>query len=77
MRRMAIASALVAALALGACGGGGSSSKSSTTSASGGTATTSHEPVTITLWNGFTNRELGVIKDAVAAFHSTHPWITV
>ncbi|HEX7298808.1 MAG TPA: ABC transporter substrate-binding protein [Solirubrobacteraceae bacterium] len=75
MRRMAIASALVAALALGACGGGGGS-KSTTTSAGGGT-TAGREPVTITLWNGFTNRELGVIKRAVAAFHSTHPWITV
>jgi multiple sugar transport system substrate-binding protein len=78
MRRMAIASALVAALAIGACGGsGGGGSKSSTSSASGGSTTTSHEPVTITLWNGFTNRELGVIKAAVKAFHSTHPWITV
>jgi multiple sugar transport system substrate-binding protein len=77
MRRIAIASALVAALALGACGGGDDSKKSGTTGASGGSTTASHEPVTITLWNGFTNRELGVIKDAVKAFHSTHPWITV
>ena len=33
--------------------------------------------MTITLWNGFSNRELGVVKQAVAAFHQSHPWITV
>lgn len=75
MRRIAAASALLAALALGACGGGGDSK--STTTQGGQSATASHKPVTITLWNGFTERELGVIKQAVAAFHSSHPWITV
>jgi multiple sugar transport system substrate-binding protein len=76
MRRIAAASALLAALALVACGGGGDS-KSTTQGNSGGGANASHKPVTITLWNGFTERELGVIKQAVAAFHRTHPWITV
>jgi multiple sugar transport system substrate-binding protein len=76
MRRMAAASALLAALALVACGGGGDS-KSTTQGNSGGGANISHKPVTITLWNGFTERELGVIKQTVAAFHRTHPWITV
>jgi multiple sugar transport system substrate-binding protein len=75
MRRIAAAFALTTALALVACGGGGDS-KSSTQSG-GGSSTTSHEPVTITLWNGFTERELGVIKQAVADFHGSHPWITV
>ena len=75
MRRIATAFALMTALALVACGGGGDS-KSSTQSAAG-SSTTSHEPVTITLWNGFTERELGVIKQAVADFHGSHPWITV
>ena len=75
MRRIAAAFALMTALALVACGGGGDS-KSSTQSAAG-SSTTSHEPVTITLWNGFTERELGVIKQAVADFHGIHPWITV
>jgi multiple sugar transport system substrate-binding protein len=75
MRRIAAAFALTTALALVACGGGGDS-KSSTQSAAG-SSTTSHEPVTITLWNGFTERELGVIKQAVADFHGSHPWITV
>jgi multiple sugar transport system substrate-binding protein len=75
MRRIAAAFALTTALALLACGGGGDS-KSSTQSG-GGSSTTSHAPVTITLWNGFTERELGVIKQAVADFHGSHPWITV
>ena len=75
MRRIAAAFALTTALALVACGGGGDS-KSSTQSG-GGSSTTSHDPVTITLWNGFTERELGVIKQAVADFHGSHPWITV
>jgi multiple sugar transport system substrate-binding protein len=75
MRRIAAAFALMTALALVACGGGGDS-KSSTQSGAG-SSTTSHEPVTITLWNGFTERELGVIKQAVADFHGSHPWITV
>jgi multiple sugar transport system substrate-binding protein len=74
MRRIAAAFALVTALAIAACGGGGGSKS---TTQSGGSSTTSHEPVTITLWNGFTERELGVIKQAVADFHSSHPWITV
>jgi multiple sugar transport system substrate-binding protein len=74
MRRIAAALALATALALAACGGGGGS-KSSTQS--GGSSTTSHKPTTITLWNGFTERELGVIKQAVADFHASHPWITV
>jgi len=75
MRRIAAALVLVTALALVACGGGGGGSKSSTQT--GGSSTTSHKPVTITLWNGFTERELGVIKRAVADFHASHPWITV
>jgi multiple sugar transport system substrate-binding protein len=34
-------------------------------------------PVTITLWSGFTDRELGVLGAAVTGFEKTHPWITV
>jgi len=74
MRRTAMVLAAVATLAVAACGGGGDS-KSATTAAAGGAA--AKEPVTITLWNGFTNRELGVIKRAVADFHKANPSITV
>jgi multiple sugar transport system substrate-binding protein len=74
MRRIATVAALLAALVLAACGGGGDKKAASTPATS---TTASHTPVTITLWNGFTNRELGVINQAVAAFHTSHPWITV
>jgi multiple sugar transport system substrate-binding protein len=77
MRRIAMAFALMTALALAACGGGGGGGSKSSTQSAGGSSTTSHEPVTITLWNGFTERELGVVKQAVADFHGSHPWITV
>jgi len=40
-------------------------------------ATGAHKPVTITFWNGFTARELGIISKAVAGFHKQYPWITV
>jgi multiple sugar transport system substrate-binding protein len=77
MRRTAIASALLAAVALGACGGGGATTSTTTPATSSGATAAGHTPVTITLWNGFTNRELGVVKQAVADFHQSHPWITV
>ena len=38
---------------------------------------TKHTPVTITLWSGFTDRELGIIGQAVQKFHADYPWITV
>jgi multiple sugar transport system substrate-binding protein len=74
MRRIATVAAFLAALVLAACGGGGDKKAASTPATS---TTASHTPVTITLWNGFTNRELGVVNQAVAAFHTSHPWITV
>jgi multiple sugar transport system substrate-binding protein len=76
MRRIALAFALIATTVVAACGGGGDS-KSTSTAAGGSTTAASHKPVTITLWNGFSNRELGVVNQAVAAFHQSHPWITV
>jgi multiple sugar transport system substrate-binding protein len=75
MRRTAMVFAAVATLAVAACGGGGDSKSATTSTVAGGAA--DNEPVTITLWNGFTNRELGVIKKAVDAFHTSHPSITV
>src|SRR4051812_39694813 len=73
---MRVAAVLMASAALVvACGGGGGSS--STPSTSNASSGDSGKPVTITLWNGFTNRELGVVKQAVDAFHQAHPNITV
>ena len=74
---MRVAAVLMASAALvvacGGGGGGGSSTPSTSNASSGGTG----KPVTITLWNGFTNRELGVVQQAVDAFHQAHPNITV
>src|SRR5690348_16427245 len=73
MRRAAMLVATLAVLALSACGGGGGNENTSQDANAGG----GHKPVTITFWNGFSSRELGVVKHAVAEFHRTHPWITV
>jgi multiple sugar transport system substrate-binding protein len=77
---MRVAAVLATSLALavvacgGSGGGGGSSTPSTSNASSGGSG---GKPVTITLWNGFTNRELGVVQQAVDAFHQAHPNITV
>ena len=68
MRRAAAALlVLVLALVAGACGGGGG----------GGSTGSATEPVNITFWTGFTERELGVMKDVVADFEKAHPNIHV
>jgi multiple sugar transport system substrate-binding protein len=76
---MRVAAVLAASLALAvvACGGGGGGGGSSTPSTSNASSGGTGKPVTITLWNGFTNRELGVVQQAVDAFHQAHPNITV
>jgi multiple sugar transport system substrate-binding protein len=68
-----VVAATAAALTLAACSGSGSGDKADAASP----APTDHKPVTITLWSGFTARELGIIGQAVDAFHTSHPWITV
>src|SRR5918912_2274463 len=75
MRRAAMVAGLALALAVGGCGGGGGGGQKKP--AQGAQSGGSHTPATITFWNGFSSRELGVIKKAVAEFHRTHPWITV
>jgi multiple sugar transport system substrate-binding protein len=40
-------------------------------------ATGAKKPVTITFWNGFTARELGIINSSLVGFHKKYPWITV
>jgi multiple sugar transport system substrate-binding protein len=67
MRRLAaVMVVLLLALTAGACGGS-DESKSTSSGASGD----------ITFWTGFTDRELGVMKDVVADFEKTHPNIHV
>jgi multiple sugar transport system substrate-binding protein len=68
MRRLAaVMVVLLLALTAGACGGSDESKSTSSGAASGD----------ITFWTGFTDRELGVMKDVVADFEQTHPNIHV
>ena len=65
MRRVAIAGlVLIVLLASMAAGCGGSSESSS-------------ESAELTFWTGFTERELGVMKDVIADFEKAHPNIHV
>ena len=65
---------LVATLA--ACSSG-SGTDTGAAPAPAASATADKTPVTITLWSGFTDRELGVMGAAVKQFETSHPWITV
>jgi hypothetical protein len=79
MRRipMAMVAAVLLALGVAACGGTGDSGSSG----DGGGAPVAKgaklEPANITLWVGFTQRELGVVKDAVKAFEAENPQVKV
>ncbi len=76
-RSAGIAAALSLAAALAACSGGGGDASSASSSAPAAPATVDKTPVTITLWSGFTDRELGVLGAEVAQFEKAYPWITV
>ena len=65
MRRVAIAGLVLLVLSASVIAGCGGSSESSAGSAD------------LTLWTGFTERELGVMKDVIADFEKTHPNIHV
>src|ERR1700754_612531 len=75
-----VAGALVAAACGGGGGSGGASSASSSpasTSAGAGSAEKPLAPATVTLWVGFTARELKIIKGVVAGFERAHPGVKV
>jgi multiple sugar transport system substrate-binding protein len=65
MRRVVIAGLVLLVLSTSVIAGCGGSSESSSGSAD------------LTLWTGFTDRELGVMKDVIADFEKTHPDIHV
>jgi multiple sugar transport system substrate-binding protein len=79
MRRIAtaLAAALFLAVAVGACGG--TDDGDSADKAAGAPAAKAEklEPAEITLWVGFTQRELKVFKDAVKMFEAKNPGVTV
>ena len=72
IRRALIAStAVTAVLTLAACSGSSGGGEAAPP------ASTNHKPMTITMWSGFTDRELGILGKTVDTFHASHPWITV
>jgi multiple sugar transport system substrate-binding protein len=77
MRRITLAIATAATLALGvaACGGTGDSGDSSDGAPVAKGAKL--DPANITLWVGFTQRELGVVKKAVKGFEAENPQVKV
>ena len=76
-RKLAIVATSVAAtLAIAACSSSSSSSSSSASSSSTGSSSTTK--VTLTWWNnGNTQPLLGVWQSVAAAFHSSHPNVTI
>jgi multiple sugar transport system substrate-binding protein len=79
MRRIATAAAtaLLVTLGVSACGGtggGGSGDKAGTPAAK---APAKLDPATLTLWVGFTQRELRVFKDTVNGFETANPGVKV
>lgn len=71
MRRMTFTFAVLVSLVLVVFGASARGAERS------GTAAGARTPVTISFWNGFTARELGIINKALAGFHKQYPWITV
>jgi multiple sugar transport system substrate-binding protein len=80
-----VAPLLAVALVVAACGGGSSGGPSSSSSSASGSASTGAsggaeaqlKPATVTLWVGFTQRELKIIKGVVAGFERAHPGVKV
>jgi multiple sugar transport system substrate-binding protein len=72
-RRAALTATVLAALTLSACGGGGDSGGSS------GSAQkfNDKEQTDITVWSGYTGRELGIFDEAVKGFEKEHPNVHV
>src|SRR3954451_10640565 len=77
LRSAMVGVALVLALLVGACGGSGDDSKKSSDTAKPAAKAAKLEPAEITLWVGFTQRELKVFKDAVKGFEAKNPGVTV
>jgi multiple sugar transport system substrate-binding protein len=79
MRRFAMATsaALLLALGVGACGGTGDDEGSDKAAGAPAAKTEKLEPADITLWVGFTQRELKVFKDAVKLFEAKNPGVNV
>ncbi|HKH16865.1 MAG TPA: hypothetical protein VKA57_05015, partial [Solirubrobacteraceae bacterium] len=75
MRRIAIAlaAALFLAVGVGACGGTDDDDNADKAAGAPAAKADKLEPAEITLWVGFTQRELKVFKDAVKGFEEKNP----
>src|SRR5215213_6366050 len=76
-RTVALAAALLATASLAACGGTGGGGSSSKAASTPGARPAKLEPADITLWVGFTQRELKVFKDTVKGFEAENPGVHV
>jgi multiple sugar transport system substrate-binding protein len=74
VRVVSALAAIVATFAFSGCFGG---SNDDSAGGSNAAAKFDGKPVTITLWTGFSGRELGVIKGVTEDFHKQNPKITV
>ncbi|MGZ8649781.1 MAG: extracellular solute-binding protein, partial [Solirubrobacteraceae bacterium] len=79
MRRIATAAAtaLLLTLGAGACGGTGDGDSGDKAGTPAAKAPAKLDPATITLWVGFTQRELRVFKDTVKGFEAANPGVKV
>src|SRR4051794_24892856 len=80
MKRIATAAATALLVSVGVvgCGGTGGGGGSGTSAAKpAAQAPAKLQPANITLWVGFTQRELRVFKDAVKDFEALHPGVKV
>jgi multiple sugar transport system substrate-binding protein len=78
MRRLPIYLALLAVPVLLLGTGCGSSSSTSTSSSTPSAASTSHTPVTLTVWHVWTApSEIKAFKTALSGFKTQYPWITL
>jgi multiple sugar transport system substrate-binding protein len=77
MRRAAMVAGVLAVLVASGCGGGSSSDSQQKAASSGNGGSAKQASGDITLWVGFSERELGVVKSAVADFEKSHPSIKV
>ncbi len=72
MKIAAVGAAAVGLLVLSACSGTGGSKSTSPAA-----APASDQKITLKVWSGFTDKELGDLNTALAGFHQLHPNITI
>src|SRR5436190_3335379 len=80
MRRSAAGLAVLAlAIGVAACGGSGSSSDTGSSSKSSGNTKTfdTSKPVTLKVYSGFTERELGIWNSVLNGFAAQHPNVKI